>query len=84
MAENRSKNVPSFQSIDELVEFFETHDMGEYWDQMPQTSFDVHITKAKHYIAIDGELLGRIARIAKSEQLSAEELISIWLKEKVG
>ena len=35
MSGNRSKNLPTFESVDEFVAFFETHDMGEYWEKLP-------------------------------------------------
>jgi hypothetical protein len=45
MKENRSKNLPAFKSTDELVAFFETHDMGEYWDKLPKVEVEVSIKK---------------------------------------
>ena len=45
MAEDKSKNLPSFKSTDELVAFFESHDMGEYWDQMTEAEVEVNLTK---------------------------------------
>ena len=45
------KRMLEFGSIDELVEFFDTHDMGDYWDQMPKAHFDVDITKRTHELA---------------------------------
>lgn len=40
MEENKSV-LPRFDSIDKLVDFFDTHDMGEYADQMPEARFEV-------------------------------------------
>ena len=45
MKGNRSKNLPTFKSVDELVAFFETHDMGDYWDKLPQVQVEVSLTK---------------------------------------
>ena len=45
MRGNKSKNLPSFKSVDELVGFFETHDMGEYWDKLPKADFKVSLKK---------------------------------------
>jgi len=42
MAEIKSPTLPKFESLDELVEFFDTHDMGNYWEQMPEASFDIN------------------------------------------
>ena len=47
MAGNRSKNLPSFRSVDEFVVFFESHDMGEYWEQMPEAKVEVS-TKSRN------------------------------------
>ena len=45
MKRNRSKNLPTFRSVDELVAFFETHDMGEYWGKLPTAEFEVRLKK---------------------------------------
>jgi hypothetical protein len=37
--------MPKFTSLDKLVEFFDTHDMGEYWDDMPKVHFDIDIKR---------------------------------------
>jgi hypothetical protein len=83
MAKNKSTGLPPTRSLDELVEFFDTHDMGEYWEHMPEAHFDIDITKRTHLVAIDEELLGKLAAIAKSQHVSAEMLIHTWLKEKM-
>jgi CopG antitoxin of type II toxin-antitoxin system len=43
MKGNRSKNLPAFRSVDELVAFFETHDMGEYWEKLPKAEVEVRL-----------------------------------------
>ena len=45
MAGNKSKNLPSFRSTDEFVAFFESHDMGEYWEQLPEADVEVRLAK---------------------------------------
>jgi len=69
--------------VDDLVEFFETHDMGEYWDQMPEAQFEINIKKRTHLIAIDEEVADRISAIAKSKKTSPASLVNSWLKEKI-
>jgi hypothetical protein len=41
MPEHDSQALPSFASLDELVEFFDKHDMGEYEAQLPNVHFDI-------------------------------------------
>ncbi|HJQ71402.1 MAG TPA: CopG family antitoxin [Blastocatellia bacterium] len=83
MAKNKSKSLPEFESLDELVEFFDAHDMGQYWDQMPEAQFDINIKSKKHLVAIDEEIVSRLDEIAKSRKVSSERLINTWLKEKI-
>ena len=45
MAGNKAKHLPSFKSVDELVSFFDTHDMGDYWEQMREADLEVTLKK---------------------------------------
>ena len=45
MAGTKNKRLPSFGSVDEFVAFFESHDMGDYWDQLPRAEIEVSLTK---------------------------------------
>jgi hypothetical protein len=83
MARNKPQTLPIPRKVDELVEFFETHDMGEYWQEMSEAEFDIDIKKRTHLVAIDEEIAERITTIAKSKKTSSESLINAWLKEKV-
>jgi len=84
MAEkNKSENMPHFASLDELVEFFDTHDVGEYWDQMPEAHFEVDIKTKTHLFAIDDDLATELSEIARSRQIPAQMLVSSWLREKI-
>jgi hypothetical protein len=83
MARNKSKSLPKFESLDELVEFFDAQDMGQYWDEMPEAQFDINIKTKKHLVAIDEEIVPRLEEIAKSRKVSSERLINTWLKEKI-
>ena len=83
MAEKKSKNMPHFTSLDELVEFFDTHDLGEYWDQMPEAHFEVDIKTKTHLFAIDDDLATRLSEIARLRQTPSQMLVNSWLREKV-
>ena len=45
MRGNRSKTLPAFRSVDDFVAFFETHDMGDYWENLPEAEVEVSIKK---------------------------------------
>ena len=83
MARSKPQEIPLPKKLDDLVEFFETHDMGEYFDRMPEAHFEVEIKKRTHLIAIDEDIADRITAIAKSKKTSSETLVNSWLKEKI-
>jgi hypothetical protein len=83
MKKSKSKKFPRFSSIEELVEFFDTHDLGDYLDQMPEAHFDIDIKKRRHTFAIDEEIANKLTELAKSKGIPSEALINLWLKEKV-
>ncbi len=75
--------MPHFRSLDKLVKFFDSHDMGDYWEGMPEAQFDVDIKKRIHLFSLDAELESKLTKIAKSKHVSSERLINIWLQEKL-
>ena len=83
MAKNKTKSMPSSRSLDDLVNFFDTHDTGECWETLPEVHFDVNIKRRKHLVAIDDEINGKLTKIARSKKVSPQELVNSWLKEKI-
>jgi cytidylate kinase len=83
MAKSKAKRLPHFKSLDKLIKFFETKDMGEYWNEMPEAHFEVDIKKRTHLFSLDAELESRLTEIAKLKHISSKKLINAWLKEKL-
>jgi len=84
MTRSRSKPLPKFESLDEVVNFFDAYDMGDYWDQLPEAHFDVNIKARKHLVAIDEEIVAKLNEAAKSRKVSSERLVNNWLREKLA
>lgn len=83
MEKSKSRALPHFRSLDELVKFFDTHDLGEYWEEMPEAHFEVDIKKRIHLFVLDAELAGKLTKIARTRKTPSEILIKTWLKEKL-
>jgi hypothetical protein len=83
MTKSKPKGLPHFGSLDDLVEFFDTHDLGEYLQQMPEVDFEVNIKKKTHLFALDEGLVNKLMEIARSSQVPSETLINTWLREKI-
>ena len=83
MAESKSKKLPQFNSSQELVEFFDTHDIGEYESELSEAYFDVDIKRNHYLVSVDGRLMNKLLEVAKEQQVSVEMLVDSWLKEKL-
>ena len=83
MAKSKAKTLPELKSTSSVVDFFETHDLGDYWEQMPEADFESKLKRSKHLIALEEDVVTRVAQIAKAKKISFEFLINTWLKEKL-
>ena len=64
MTENKSKKLPKFNSTEELVDFFDTHDLGEYEENLQEVDFDVDL-KLKHYlVSVELNLMNKLLEIS--------------------
>jgi hypothetical protein len=70
MAENGPTALPHFESLQDLVEFFDTHDMGDYLEQMPEADFEVDIQRKSYLVSVDADLMRQITNLAKSQQVT--------------
>ncbi len=84
MAESDSHNLVPSASLDELVDFFDAHDMGEYLEKMPEAEFTVNLKSGRYFVALEEEVASRLTEIARTQQVSAEALVNSWLKEKIS
>lgn len=83
MAESKSRKLPRFSSTEELVEFFDTHDLGEYEHELPEANFDVDLKGNNYLVSIDRHLMSQLLEVAKRQKVSVEMLLDSWLKDKL-
>lgn len=83
MEKSKYKSKLKVNSLDGLVKFFDTHDMGSYFDMMPEAKFGVDIKRRTHLFSIDVDVAKKLAVIAESRKIPSESLINRWLKEKI-
>ena len=71
-------------SYQEIGEFWDTHDLSEYWSQTKPVEIEVDIESEAIYYPIERKLSAEITKIAKRRGVSAETLLNMWLQEKIG
>lgn len=83
MEENNQKKLPKFDSLDELANFFDENDFGDYLEAMPEVEFEVDLKRRKYYVAIDEEISEKLSEISRHEHLPSEKIVNGWLREKI-
>ena len=76
-------SISKADSYKEIGEFWDTHDLAEYWDQTESVKFEVDIQSEVTYYALDRELSESIRSVAKNRGVSANTLLNLWIQEKL-
>lgn len=82
MAKNKS-SISKASSYREIGEFWDTHDLTDYWDQTYPVEFEIDIQSEETYFPVDTMLSNRIRVLAKRRGVSPETLLNLWVQEKI-
>jgi len=86
MPGNRKRDaVPRhFKSVGEAAEFWDSHDLADYWDLTREAQFEVDIQRRKFLTALEPALAKKLTARARRQGVSTETLINVWLTEKLA
>jgi predicted HicB family RNase H-like nuclease len=87
MAKNNSPKrdpIPKhFQSMEAAAEFWDNHDLTDYWDLTKEVKIETDIQRRVFLTALEPSLAQKLTEVAHKQGISTETLINVWLKEKV-
>ena len=72
-----------FKDIEEAAEFWDTHDLGDYWKLTKEVHFETDIQRRVFLTALEPQLAKRISDYAYRQGISTETMINMWLGEKL-
>ncbi len=82
MDANKS-SISQAQSYQEIGEFWDTHDVTDYWEKTRAAKFEVDIQSEVRYCALEETLANKVSELAWQKGVSVETLINLWVQEKV-
>jgi hypothetical protein len=82
MAENKS-SISQAQSYQEIGEFWDTHDVTDYWEHTKPVEFEIDIQSEARYCALERDLVSKLKKIAWQKGVSIETLVNLWVKERL-
>ena len=81
---SESKDMPELNSYEEMVEFWDTHSLADYWDQTEPAEFEVSKHARRRYLVpVDRDLLVRMQRVARRRGLSTETLANLLIEQRL-
>jgi len=72
-----------FASIEEAVDFWDSHSLADFWDQTEEAHFDVNLQRSVMLIPLEQSLARRLADVARHQGLSSETLANLWISERL-
>ncbi len=82
MSKGRS-SISKSKSYKEMSEFWDSHDLTDYWDQTQPVEFEVEVESEATYYPVESTLSAKLYVIAKQRGVAPETLLNLWVQEKV-
>jgi hypothetical protein len=67
----------------EIGEFWDIHDLTEFWRRTRKASFDVDIQSEAICYPLDKRLADQVQFLAMKRGISADTLVDLWVQEKL-
>jgi hypothetical protein len=67
----------------EIGDFWDEHDLSEYWGKTRKVKFDVVLEPETTYYAVSKDLSEKIQSEARKQGVSSDALVNLWLEQKV-
>ena len=68
----------------DLIEHFDTHDVGDELEGMPEVHFEVKLPPRRPHFPIEPALAAKLRETAQQRGTSAETLLNEWVREKTA
>ncbi len=79
MDESKRSSISNADSLEEMGEFWDTHDFTEFDTDAPDVEFQVACA-----VPIEVDLLGAVEKQAQRRGVSVETLVNLWLQQKLA
>ncbi len=80
MENNKSKY---FNTYEEAAEWFNSHDMADFEDQLKPVDFKFDLRKNRDWVEIERELAAHLRKIAIKKKIPTRILVNQMLKERL-
>jgi predicted HicB family RNase H-like nuclease len=88
MRKNKQKKVDpipdQFASFEELADFWETHELTDYEDQLQEVDYKITRKPTRQFVVtLSDELTKTMRQAARREGVSIQTLVNLWMQERL-
>lgn len=85
MSENNQTQLTSISkasTVEEVADFWDTHSLGDYWDQTHEVDFTVTAIRRRR-VTLDPEIYDRVETEARTRGIMPETLVNLLLSDRL-
>jgi DNA-binding phage protein len=79
----KKAKLPTTDSIEKLAKFWDTHDLSDFDDQLEEVPEPVFVRDSAIKVRLEAQEARAVARLARKEGISSEELIRALVQKAV-
>jgi CopG antitoxin of type II toxin-antitoxin system len=76
-------SISKARSYAEIGEFWDKHDLSDYWDKTRKVKFDVVLEPEATYYPVQKDLSEKIESEARKQGVPSNTLVNLWLEQKI-
>jgi hypothetical protein len=80
----KKSKLPKSASIEKLAEFWDTHDLTDFEDQLEEVAEPVFVRGAVLKVHLPAREAKAVEKLARAQGVSGEELVRTWVLEKIA
>ena len=80
----KKSKLPRTDSIQELAEFWDTHDLTDFEDELEEVTEPVFVRGAAIKVPLESREVEAVEQMAQAKGVSREELVRAWVQQKLA
>ena len=73
-----------FGALEEAGALWNTHDLGDYWDQTEEVAMSFRLKRKRYLFSIEPGLARKLHAAAVARGVSPETIANLWLREMLA
>jgi len=79
----KKSKLPTTDSIQKLAEFWDTHDLADFEDELEEVAEPVFVRRTAIKVPLEAREVEVVEQMAEAKGISREELIRAWVLQKL-